>query len=57
MLTETIGVVGAGVMGCGLSQTLAQTGHRVVLVDKSDGVLEKAKQEIRAGVRTAALLG
>ena len=57
MLTETIGVVGAGVMGCGLSQTLAQTGHRVVLVDKSDGVLEKAKQEIRAGVRSAALLG
>ena len=57
MLTETIGVVGAGVMGCGLSQTLAQTGHRVVLVDKSDGVLEKAKQEIRSGVRTAAMLG
>jgi 3-hydroxybutyryl-CoA dehydrogenase len=57
MVNEAIGVVGAGVMGCGLSQTLAQTGHRVVLVDKSDDVLEKAKQEIRAGVRTAAMLG
>lgn len=57
MLNEPIGVVGAGVMGCGLSQVLAQTGHQVVLVDKSDEVLRKAKDEIRNGVRMAAMLG
>lgn len=57
MVNESIGVVGAGVMGAGLSQNLAQTGHQVVLVDKSSDILEKARHEIRAGVRTAAMLG
>ncbi|HEY0783561.1 MAG TPA: 3-hydroxyacyl-CoA dehydrogenase NAD-binding domain-containing protein, partial [Thermoanaerobaculia bacterium] len=33
MEIRTVGVVGAGVMGIGLAHNLAQTGHRVVMVD------------------------
>lgn len=48
---QTVGVVGAGVMGVGVAQNLAQTGHRVVLVDVSEPVLDRAKQEMKAGLR------
>ncbi|MFF0885066.1 3-hydroxyacyl-CoA dehydrogenase family protein [Streptomyces sp. NPDC003456] len=51
----TVGVVGAGVMGVGVAQNLAQTGHRVVLVDVSDDVLDSARRELRTGLRTYAL--
>jgi 3-hydroxybutyryl-CoA dehydrogenase len=57
MVKEPIGVVGAGVMGCGIAQVLAQTGHEVVLVDVSEEVLAKAKAEIRNGLRMAAMFG
>jgi 3-hydroxybutyryl-CoA dehydrogenase len=46
-----VGVVGAGVMGRGLAQDLAQTGHRVILLDVSDMVLEQARAEIAKNVR------
>ncbi|HSN96808.1 MAG TPA: 3-hydroxyacyl-CoA dehydrogenase NAD-binding domain-containing protein [Candidatus Nanopelagicales bacterium] len=52
---ESIGVVGAGVMGVGVAQDLAQTGHRVVLLDVSDAILERARRELRNGIRAAAL--
>jgi len=48
---RVVGVVGAGVMGIGLGQNLAQTGHQVVLVDIADQVLETAKAEIRKNLR------
>lgn len=48
---KTVGVVGAGVMGVGLAQNLAQTGHRVVLVDQTDERLEAARAEIRQSLR------
>jgi 3-hydroxybutyryl-CoA dehydrogenase len=51
---ETIrntGVVGAGVMGTGVAQALAQAGYCVVLIDSSEAALEKAKGEIYRGVR------
>jgi 3-hydroxybutyryl-CoA dehydrogenase len=51
----TVGVVGAGVMGVGVAQNLAQTGHRVVLVDVSDDVLDNARRELRTSLRTYAL--
>ncbi|MER5886573.1 3-hydroxyacyl-CoA dehydrogenase NAD-binding domain-containing protein [Streptomyces sp. NPDC001941] len=51
----TVGVVGAGVMGVGVAQNLAQTGHHVVLVDVSDDVLENAKRELRTSLRAYAL--
>ncbi len=48
---QTVGVVGAGVMGAGVAQNLSQTGHRVVLVDVAPEALERARAEIRNGVR------
>jgi 3-hydroxybutyryl-CoA dehydrogenase len=48
---QTVGVVGAGVMGAGVAQNLSQTGHRVVLVDIAPEALERARAEIRNGVR------
>lgn len=49
---QTVGVVGAGVMGRGVAQTLAQTGHQVVLLDLTDEILESARQEIKGNIRT-----
>ncbi len=46
-----IGVVGAGVMGIGVAQTLAQHGMRVRLVDKDQGSLGKAREKILEGLR------
>lgn len=55
MAYDVVGVVGAGVMGVGVAQNLAQTGHRVVLVDIADPVLERAKQEMKNGLRALSL--
>lgn len=52
----TIGVVGAGVMGAGVAQALAEAGHTVVLVDVSDAALEHCREEVRKGVAMAKLL-
>lgn len=52
---EKIGVVGAGVMGRGVAQNLAQSGLDTVLVDLSDKVLESAKEEIYNSVRLQSL--
>jgi 3-hydroxybutyryl-CoA dehydrogenase len=51
METQTVGVVGAGVMGAGVAQNLAQTGHKVILLDLSQDILRKASDEIRKNVR------
>src|SRR3712207_4329572 len=51
MEIRTVGVVGAGVMGSGVGQNLAQTGHQVVLVDISDEILDRAREEIRKNLR------
>jgi 3-hydroxybutyryl-CoA dehydrogenase len=51
MEIKKVGVIGAGVMGVGLAQNLAQTEHSVVLIDISEEVLERAKQEIKNNVR------
>jgi 3-hydroxybutyryl-CoA dehydrogenase len=51
MELRVVGVVGAGVMGIGLGQDLAQTGHQVVLLDVSDELLSRAKDEIRKNLR------
>lgn len=53
---KTVGVVGAGVMGRGVAQNLAQTGHSVVLVDIADDILESARAEIKNSVRGTALM-
>lgn len=57
MEINQVGVVGAGVMGTGVSQNLAESGHKVILVDIEEGQLTKAKEAIRSSVRMNALFG
>jgi 3-hydroxybutyryl-CoA dehydrogenase len=45
----SIGVVGAGVMGSGIAQTIAQAGYSVVCSDLDDGVIEKARAGVSGG--------
>jgi 3-hydroxybutyryl-CoA dehydrogenase len=51
MKIETVGVIGAGVMGVGLAQNLAQTNHRVVLLDVTEEALERARHELKRNIR------
>ena len=55
MSFDVIGVIGAGVMGAGVAQNLAQTGHRVLLVDLGEEQLNRARAEIRQGIRMQSL--
>ncbi|MBV8199016.1 MAG: 3-hydroxybutyryl-CoA dehydrogenase [Acidobacteria bacterium] len=52
---ETIGVIGAGVMGVGVAQDVAQHGRQVILVDVDDARLARARQEIRGNLRMQGL--
>ncbi|MFI6908594.1 3-hydroxyacyl-CoA dehydrogenase family protein [Nonomuraea sp. NPDC050394] len=52
-----IGVIGAGVMGVGVAQNLAQTGHDVVLVDKDEQILKEALETISRNARMSRLMG
>lgn len=54
---ETVGVVGAGVMGSDLAQVLAGSGYDVVLVDVSQEALDRARRNIGQGLRLQRLLG
>jgi 3-hydroxybutyryl-CoA dehydrogenase len=54
---NVIGVMGAGVMGIGVAQNLAQTGHDVVLVDKDEAIVAKALATIRNNCRMSRLMG
>jgi 3-hydroxyacyl-CoA dehydrogenase len=59
-MSERIGVVGAGVMGSGIAQAMAQAGCEVVCYDISDEVLAGARTAVeggRFGVRRAVELG
>lgn len=51
MTEKRVGVIGAGVMGRGVAQNLAQSGFNVVMVDISESVLDKAGKEIYNNVR------
>ena len=53
---QTVGVIGAGVMGIGVAQKLAQHGFQVVLIDLNDEILENARKEIRNNVRFRVFL-
>ena len=52
---DVVGVVGAGVMGVGVAQNLAETGHQVILVDLTEEQLGKAKTTIRQNLRMRGL--
>lgn len=56
-LPEIVGVVGAGTMGVGVSQSLAQAGYRVVVVEPDAAAAQRARGAIKDGIRLAALLG
>src|SRR5690242_19568666 len=56
MSMKTIGVLGAGVMGTGVSHALAESGHRVILLDVSEDQLQKARQNVRKNLRMYRLL-
>jgi methoxymalonate biosynthesis protein len=53
----TVAVLGAGVMGTGISTLIVGQGLPVVLVDVDEAALQRAQAEIRVGVRHAQLLG
>jgi len=55
MNIQNVGVIGAGVMGKGVAQNLAQTNHKVVLIDISEDILEKAKTDITNNLRFQGL--
>jgi 3-hydroxybutyryl-CoA dehydrogenase len=52
-----VGVAGAGVMGVGVAQNLAQAGHEVILIDTSTEVLARAREQIRRNCRASRLFG
>ncbi|WP_341768591.1 3-hydroxyacyl-CoA dehydrogenase family protein, partial [Escherichia coli] len=43
------------VMGVGVAQNLAQTGHQVILLDVSEDIINKAKQQIKNNIRFQSL--
>jgi 3-hydroxybutyryl-CoA dehydrogenase len=52
-----VGVIGAGVIGTGVAQDLAEHGIAVVLVDLTDAILAQARQTIRNQLRMQVLFG
>lgn len=54
---NTIGVVGAGVMGVGVAQCAARAGFDVVILDRDDSILERSRGEIRNQLRFQAMMG
>lgn len=51
MQIKCVGVLGAGVMGSGVAQALAETGHDVLLIDISTEVLENVKGRLKNEIR------
>jgi 3-hydroxybutyryl-CoA dehydrogenase len=56
MRLETVGVIGAGVMGVGVAHSLALSNFRVKLIDITDEKLDAAKQQIRQNIRLQNML-
>lgn len=46
-MTETVGVIGAGLMGAEIALTFAQAGYRVMLCDREDETLKRALSRLR----------
>ncbi len=56
MKVQRVGVVGAGVIGSGVAQLFAQTGHDVVLVDVGQAQLDAARRGIAKNLKLFGLL-
>lgn len=54
---ETAGIVGAGVMGCGIAEVLAATGIDVLLVDEMPGKADAAVEQIASRQQARAAAG
>ncbi len=54
---DVVGVVGAGVMGIGVAQNLASTGHEVILIDTDESIVAQALATIRNNCRMSRLMG
>ena len=48
-MTSSIGVIGAGVMGSGIAQTLATAGYPTVCTDVSEEAIKLAREQVRTG--------
>lgn len=55
MQIQSVGVVGAGTMGIGVTQSLIQAGYAVVLLDLSSEILQRAQTAIQENLRFHAL--
>jgi 3-hydroxybutyryl-CoA dehydrogenase len=51
-----VGVIGAGVIGMGVAQSLAQAGHEVILLDLTDPILAHARETIARDLRFQRML-
>ena len=51
MVIHTIGVCGAGTMGCGIAQAAAQTGFFTLLYEPDPAVLDRAEKEIEKNLQ------
>ncbi len=47
-------IIGGGLMGAGIAQVAAQTGHTVTLVDVSKEVLDRSQQRIGESIKRVA---
>ena len=43
---RTVGVVGCGLMGSGIAEVVARSGQSVVVLEASDGLLERGRGRI-----------
>jgi 3-hydroxybutyryl-CoA dehydrogenase len=53
--SPSVGVIGAGVMGCGVAHNLAMKNFQVVLIDLTEEIIENAKKSIFNNVRLSML--
>lgn len=44
-------VIGGGLMGSGIAQVAAQSGHNVTLVDTSEAALQRARDNIQTSMQ------
>ncbi|XP_060042253.1 hydroxyacyl-coenzyme A dehydrogenase, mitochondrial isoform X1 [Erinaceus europaeus] len=54
IMVKHVTVIGGGLMGAGIAQVAAATGHRVVLVDQSDDILAKSTKGIEESLKKVA---
>ncbi|MFI6871632.1 3-hydroxyacyl-CoA dehydrogenase family protein [Nocardia sp. NPDC050406] len=56
-MTGVVAVIGAGTMGAGIAQCLAQAGRDVIVVEPDPAAVRRARRGLNEAVRLALLLG